>query len=200
QGAKMIARRALWVSAGRVTVGTAILMGLAMTFPEALPGGKVGQSNADARAAIEQASRERAAQNDGVDPQRACNEPELAPASGGAMRGNGRGLDLSGIVRNANRGIDFSTSQYLKQDLATGQKNTVDIQYTGSRKADFAAANKAAGYTTTPKGYTWHHVDNYNATTNTGTMQLVQTDAHQAISHYGGVRQYEQATGTSYRP
>ncbi len=92
--------------------------------------------------------------------------------------------------------VDFSNS--LKQDLGPGQKNTVEIQYTGSRADDFKAANKAAGFKSKPEGYTWHHVPNYNAKTNTGTMQLVKTDAHRK-HHHGGVRQWEKAHNKKYR-
>ncbi|XWR56500.1 HNH endonuclease [Dickeya zeae] len=31
-----------------------------------------------------------------------------------------------------------------------------------------------------------------------GTMQLVRTDAHNGISHVGGVSQYQAATGEKY--
>ncbi|MBN1126825.1 MAG: HNH endonuclease [Sedimentisphaerales bacterium] len=42
-------------------------------------------------------------------------------------------------------------------------------------------ANKMMGYPDTPKGYTWHHVEDGV------TMQLVPTDLHQAVRHTGGV-------------
>ena len=39
-----------------------------------------------------------------------------------------------------------------------------------------------------PWGYTWHHVDDYDAATNTGTMQLIKTSAHRkSLPHSGGV-------------
>jgi hypothetical protein len=46
---------------------------------------------------------------------------------------------------------------------------------------------------------TWHHVDDYDPTTNTGTMELVQTSVHGRHGHVGGVRQWERATGRTYR-
>ena len=65
-------------------------------------------------------------------------------------------------------------------DGADGE-NTVEIEYTGSRAKDFAAANKAAGFTDgTPEGYTWHHVEDMK------TMQLVETGIHRSVGHTGG--------------
>ena len=54
------------------------------------------------------------------------------------------------------------------------------IKPTGSRGADFAAANKVAGYSSTPKGYTWHHHQTM------GRMQLVETGVHSQTGHTGG--------------
>ncbi len=105
-------------------------------------------------------------------------------------------------VRNAEGGVSFAGSRDL-YPAGPGQQNTVQIQYTGSRRQDYGAANQAAGVGTTqkpPSGYTWHHVDDYNAASNTGTMQLVRLRTHEATyPHNGGVRQYEQATGNKYK-
>ncbi|MHB9022612.1 MAG: Ig-like domain-containing protein [Armatimonadota bacterium] len=60
-------------------------------------------------------------------------------------------------------------------------KKNVDIVYTGSRAGDFAAANKAAGFSSTPKGYTWHHHQNGK------TMQLVESEIHRLTGHTGGL-------------
>ncbi|WP_411969640.1 HNH endonuclease [Pseudomonas sp. p1(2021b)] len=51
---------------------------------------------------------------------------------------------------------------------------------------------------TTPRGYVWHHLDDYDPKTNKGTMQLVEQRAHQGVPHKGGVAQYKAATGKSY--
>ncbi len=116
-------------------------------------------------------------------------EPEPLPAAaGGARMGGGR------------RSIIFGAAD-LMQNLQPGQVNTVTITYTGKRGTDYAAANQAAGLGTSqrpPKGYSWHHVADYNPVTNTGTMQLVKTEAHRAKGHEGGVKQYEQAKGRKY--
>ena len=64
---------------------------------------------------------------------------------------------------------------------ANGGKNTVRIVFSGAgRAADEKAANLAAGFTVTPKGYTWHHNESV------GVMQLVRTDVHNAVRHTGG--------------
>jgi RHS repeat-associated protein len=48
------------------------------------------------------------------------------------------------------------------------------------RKADEAAANKLAGFSKTPKGYTWHHHQDGK------TMQLVNQSLHMSTGHTGG--------------
>lgn len=49
-----------------------------------------------------------------------------------------------------------------------------------TRDADFAAANAKAGYKSTPKGYTWHHHQDF------GRMQLVESKVHSQTGHTGG--------------
>ena len=51
---------------------------------------------------------------------------------------------------------------------------------TGKRKKDQRLANKKAGLKRTPKGFTWHHVEDGL------TMQLVPDDIHDAVRHTGG--------------
>lgn len=106
-----------------------------------------------------------------------------------------------GGIRNARGGIDFANSTDL-YPVGPGQQNIVKIEYTGTRPRDFAAANQAGGFGNTqiaPSGYTWHHLDDYDAATNTGTMQLVRRQAHKAsYPHKGGVSQYESAVGVPY--
>ncbi|MFS8070980.1 MAG: HNH endonuclease, partial [Byssovorax sp.] len=69
----------------------------------------------------------------------------------------------------------------------------------GARSSDFKAANQAAGFDRTPQGYSWHHLDDYDPATKRGTLQLVETSAHQANTpHSGGVKQSEAATGVKY--
>ena len=125
-----------------------------------------------------------------------------APTSIISQRG-ALNIHLSAIPpRSINGGVDFVDSPYL-YPVGSGQKNIVTIEYTGSRRQDFGAANIEAGISTTqkpPADYTWHHLDDYNPRTNTGTLQLVRTDAHEATyPHNGGVKQYQDATGRRYR-
>ena len=107
-----------------------------------------------------------------------------------------------GVIRNERNGVDFADTPYL-YPVGPGQKSIVKIEYTGSRRQDFAAANSAGGFGTTqtaPLGYTWHHLDDYDPVTNTGTMQLVRRKAHEATyPHNGGVKQYKDATGKDYK-
>jgi len=73
-------------------------------------------------------------------------------------------------VRFNQRGFaDFKP--YARKEVRIIQKGT---------RADFTAANRAAGFKKTPKGWTWHHVEDRM------TMQLVPRDLHRAVSHTGG--------------
>ena len=65
-------------------------------------------------------------------------------------------------------------------DFSSVATHTVQIEQTGKNAMDFAKANEAAGLTATPKGYTWHHVEDGT------TMQLVPMDIHGATGHTGG--------------
>jgi hypothetical protein len=109
--------------------------------------------------------------------------------------GGGCGGVEGGEVWTENGGVDFSNSNALHPSSGA----VVEIEYTGSYPLDEQAANAAGGFPSKPAGYTWHHVADYDPTTNTGTMQLVETAAHQANQpHVGGVAQYQGATGQRY--
>ncbi|WP_236710567.1 HNH endonuclease [Streptomyces sp. 150FB] len=56
----------------------------------------------------------------------------------------------------------------------------VRIQLTGSRSKDFRLANQAAGLSSTPPGYTWHHNED------PGLMQLIERQIHADTGHTGG--------------
>ncbi|WP_431222841.1 HNH endonuclease [Serratia sp. L9] len=104
---------------------------------------------------------------------------------------------FTGVEPTKNGGLDYSASNalYSKNGVNPIQK----IEYTGNYHNDFEQASMAAlGQKSTPKGYVWHHLDDYNPVTNTGTMQLVQQKAHSGIPHVGGVSQYKAHTGISY--
>ena len=124
----------------------------------------------------------------------AATQAEAAPATGKAAVPGAEG----GEAWNERGGVDFANSSAL-YPVKPGQQNIVNIEYTGARSLDFKAANQAANLPRTPKGYTWHHLDDYNPATNRGTMQLVETPTHQANApHSGGVKQFEQAAGKKY--
>lgn len=110
--------------------------------------------------------------------------------------------DQPRFVRNSNKGVDFAKSSDL-YPIKEGQKNIVRISYTGSRGEDFKAANIEAQlgrHRKPPHGYTWHHLDDYDSKTNTGTMQLVKRTTHLAAGvHFGGVRQYERFHKKKYK-
>jgi len=93
-----------------------------------------------------------------------------------------------------NKQIDFANSSAL-YPVGPGQKNQVKITYTGNREGDFAAANEEAGFDKKPADYVWHHLHDFCPKTNTGTMQLVHEDWHEAYGHAGGVNQSVQANG-----
>ena len=80
------------------------------------------------------------------------------------------------------------------------QRNIVEITMQGSRGRDFTAAYKEAGISKTQaKGYTWHHVDDFNPKTGKTTMQLVKTNGiHGKTSHKGSVNQFEKKFGVTY--
>jgi hypothetical protein len=113
-----------------------------------------------------------------------------------AAEGAETALVEGGEVWNARGGVDFSKS--------TAFEGQVQIPYTGSRMLDYQAANRAAGLGDSmraPAGFVWHHLDDYNALTNTGTMQLVDQAAHMANApHIGGVAQWVEWMGVPYAP
>jgi hypothetical protein len=57
------------------------------------------------------------------------------------------------------------------------------LAYTGTRPGDVAALGG------NHPGYTWHHCRNYNAASNSGTMQQVPTAEHGNWGHLGGAEQ-----------
>lgn len=100
---------------------------------------------------------------------------------------------------------DFAKTPYLYP--TTGQqKNIVRIKLTGARTQgtlnDVAEANKLAGFgKKPPKGYTWHHLDDFNPVTGESSMQLVKTSVHRKTGpHLGSVKQYEDCFGIKYKP
>lgn len=108
--------------------------------------------------------------------------------------------NLDGVTETPNGGVSFEGSEmlYVKED---GTKAIAVIEASGSREIDFNRANKALGFESTPDGYVWHHVDNYNVKDNTCTLELVRDDAHNdVIPHAGSCAQYDAVNGPHYNP
>jgi RHS repeat-associated protein len=109
-------------------------------------------------------------------------------------------IDIFGLHKNAHLAnsqhpvtkVPFNSKGYpnFKDHLYKGQdgKNDVRIKLTGSRRKDFAAANKKAGFKKTPKGYTWHHHES------TGRMQLVNRKIHAKTGHAGGFSKHKKSS------
>ena len=89
-----------------------------------------------------------------------------------------RNSSLAGDVHPVT-GIPFKKTGF--PDFSGVAIREVKIKQTGVRHIDNAAANNAAGFSSPPKGYTWHHVDDGT------TMQLVPTNIHGLTGHTGGV-------------
>ena len=104
--------------------------------------------------------------------------------------GESGSVRLSNKIRNSHlagnkhpkTGVRFDESGFPNFDdyLYKGGKNDITIEPTGDRLADIVAANQKAGYSSTPKGFTWHHHQI------TGRMQLVDSNIHAETGHTGG--------------
>ena len=105
----------------------------------------------------------------------------------------------TGVTKTSGGGLDYSDSNAL-YNKKPGVNPKVTIEYNGDYDLDYRAANAKAGLdqVSTPRGYVWHHLDDYNSVTNKGSMQLVKQDAHLGVIHKGGVSQYKTATGKTY--
>ena len=89
----------------------------------------------------------------------------------------GATVEITGKKGNYTIGFDASGNP----DFSPHAIAEVQIDMKGNYTSDFTQANKAAGFNKTPTGYTWHHHQDGK------TMQLVPTDLHKRVFHYGGV-------------
>ncbi|VVB65065.1 Salmonella virulence plasmid 65kDa B protein [uncultured archaeon] len=106
------------------------------------------------------------------------------------------------LVRRYNREKDLIEAEdrfaeFSKDELYPHGVNDVNIgALRGSRAKDFAAANKIAGYSETPKGYTWHHHQDL------GRIQLVEESVHakrvEGHDHWGGVSIWQKVFNMIY--
>jgi len=111
-----------------------------------------------------------------------------------AQRARERGVPVvNGKYAGANHpvtGVPFRDSgfpdftQYADDAAKTlGKPTTHEVEgITGRRYLDEKLANAAAGFERTPKGYTWHHVEDCRH------MQLVPTKVHKPTTHSGCVQ------------
>jgi hypothetical protein len=134
----------------------------------------------------------------------------LPMAERGAVGALGGRLPRSPASRAAEKGFaDISTTPkggpaFAETDhlypAEEGQQSVVKMRLTGGRKADVNLANELGGFAEKPKGYVWHHVDDFDPQTGTSTLELVDEDAHQAtLPHTGSVSQYEKFHGIRYK-
>ena len=95
--------------------------------------------------------------------------------------------------------VDFAETEYLYK-TAGEEKNIVTIKLTGDELLDKKLANKLANLKKQPKGFTWHHLNDYNPKRGTCTMQLVETIIHKAsCPHYGAVKLIEDLLKIVYK-
>lgn len=124
---------------------------------------------------------------------------KMTPAERAAEKG------YPGIGTTNNGGPDFKGTKYL-YPVKYDKRNIVEIKMTGNRTSDFRVANKEAGLSEfgsdPPEGYTWHHVDDFNPASGKCTMQLVDSNAHNATKvHKGSCAQYDDYYGKKiYNP
>lgn len=77
------------------------------------------------------------------------------------------------------KGVRFTEQGF--PDFSPYAKARVQVDdLTNKYGPDAAAANRAVGLPSTPKGYTWHHVEDGR------TMMLIPKDLHNAVPHTGG--------------
>jgi RHS repeat-associated protein len=109
------------------------------------------------------------------------------------------GKGYPGIGTTPNGGPDFTGTDYLYPTTGD-QQSIVSIPMQGTRGRDFTQAFNESGISKSDAdGYTWHHVDDFDPATGNTTMQLVQSDAHEATyTHEGSVKQFSDKYGVKY--
>lgn len=104
----------------------------------------------------------------------------------------------TGVIKTSNNGVSFQGTDYIYK--VNGEEAVATIRATGSRKGDFRLANAKFGLESVPDGYVWHHLDNYNVTDNTMTLELIEENAHKAaIPHAGACAQYNAVHMEKYK-
>lgn len=107
-------------------------------------------------------------------------------------------MEIELPVSSRGTSVDFNGSTY-PYPVKGSEKNILKIKLTGDRKFDKKLAYEMSKITPN-KNYTWHHLDDYNPTTNTCTMQLVSKDIHEATyPHFGAVALIEEFFNITYK-
>jgi hypothetical protein len=115
------------------------------------------------------------------------------PASRAAEKG------FSGMGTTPNGGPVLAGTDHI-YPAGPGQRSVVQIELTGSRRNDYKRANELGGFTETPEGYMWHHVDDFDPQTGTSSLELVKEEAHEATyPHAGSVSQWQKFHGKRYK-
>ena len=114
------------------------------------------------------------------------------------------GINLYSYTHDINSWIDkfglrdFKTVNFKgSEDLFPNEKAIIKIPMQGNRDDDFEEAFKRSGINPEDaKDYTWHHLDDFNPSDGTCTMQLVKTSAHiESLPHQGAVKQFTEHFG-----
>ena len=131
---------------------------------------------------------------------------QCSPSNRLAGDGARSDLDRNQLLAKAYIGAEYNTYRnelaatedctFHPGDYKPGGPRSVNIGFLcGFRNGDEAAANKIAGFSSTPSGYTWHH------NLQLGKMELVTKAAHDACgSHIGGVAVWKEAFGLQDYP
>lgn len=103
-----------------------------------------------------------------------------SPPEQGLLQVGGRNpINSEYAGRTHPSGITFTPDGF--PDFSTAAKKTVTIDgLTGRYATDAAMANRAAGFSQTPAGHVWHHVEDGK------TLQLLEQELHNAVRHTGG--------------
>ena len=120
------------------------------------------------------------------------------------------GVALFGYVEDVNSWLDIlglraGNISFLPQVLhpetvsASNPGGTFTVPASGNYHDDKVALYAKAGISESfSPDYIAHHVS-YDKETNTMEMQLVHKESHKAVSHKGGVKDYEDQTGQKYK-
>ncbi|HWO21178.1 MAG TPA: HNH endonuclease [Kofleriaceae bacterium] len=155
------------------------------------------QAKRDARAALKRSAKDVAARQKLAASEMAEEAATAKPIAGRLPQNHqlaGKQFPADRISpKYRSKGVRFTPEGYPDfsphaKQLPNGRSH-VEIEFTGSRSADEAAANAKAGLSSTPRDHTWHHVEDGK------TMILVPTALHRAVNHTGGTAAYKHARG-----